>query len=87
MFLCKQCGKCCKLMCHLSKENKWRKLLDRGDGICKYLTETNKCSIYYHRPHICNHEWIYKHRLRNIITYKEYENILNQACKKIRELE
>lgn len=86
MFLCKQCGKCCKLMYHLPNDNKWRKLLDRGDGICKYLTETNICSIYLHRPHICNHKWVYKNKLKNVITYEEFEQILNRACKKIREM-
>lgn len=86
MFVCKQCGKCCKLMQRLPENNKWRNLLDRGDGICKYLTETNICSIYWHRPHICNHKWVYEHELKNSLTYEEFEQILNRACEEIREM-
>jgi Fe-S-cluster containining protein len=28
--------------------------IENNDGVCVYLTNDNKCSIYEHRPVVCN---------------------------------
>lgn len=47
MFRCSACGECCR---HLDKSEIY-KSLDRGDGVCKYLSG-NICTIYKDRPPI-----------------------------------
>jgi len=52
---CTACGMCCR---HPSTV-KWLKEqtgedFDRGDGLCKHLTDDNRCRIYTIRPHGCN---------------------------------
>lgn len=44
---CNKCGACCRIAGKIVPE------LDRGDGVCRWLTETNLCSIYEIRPQIC----------------------------------
>ena len=41
MFKCDKCGECCR---HLDESELYQEI-DRGDGVCKFLTD-NLCSIY-----------------------------------------
>lgn len=45
MFECDSCGLCCM---NIYKSEIYSEL-DRGDGVCKYLSG-NLCSIYENRP-------------------------------------
>lgn len=48
MIKCGNCkAYCCREAPRLMPE------LDRGDGICQFLTSDNKCAIYEDRPLIC----------------------------------
>jgi len=57
MWQCKKCGSCCKILnTHLPKRKEDQlviKELNRGDGICRHLSEDNLCMIYEDRPNIC----------------------------------
>ena len=55
-YECTMCGNCCRHMDWL--EN--MQFLDRGDGVCKHLTETNLCQIYHQRPGLCNGKYVYE---------------------------
>lgn len=48
MFKCDKCGECCR---HLDESELYQEI-DRGDGVCKFLTD-NLCSIYDKRPLLC----------------------------------
>ena len=45
---CQKCGACCKFAGYFIEG------FDRGDKVCKFLTENNICSIYESRPDICS---------------------------------
>jgi Fe-S-cluster containining protein len=53
---------------------------DRGNGVCRYLTENNLCMIYSNRPVICNVEKMYDLYFKNILLQNDYiiENL--NAC-------
>lgn len=79
-YPCKQCGNCCKYV-NLVEEIKH---LDRGDGICKNLTENNLCKIYSNRPNVCNGQYVYEHRYSNI-SVEDFHKMVAIFCKEIRE--
>ena len=81
MFDCKQCGKCCR---HL-KGSEVYKELDRGDGVCKYLSG-NLCSIYDERPLICRVDECYDAVYSEIYTREEYYRLNKEACEYIQKL-
>lgn len=74
MIDCSKCkGTCCR---HVIKE------LDRGDGTCRYFDEeTCNCSIYDHRPDICNTDILFEKYFSNIMTREEYDRRNSEACK------
>ncbi len=79
-FDCKCCGECCKhidLVQDLQKYN-------RGDGVCKYLREDNKCEIYTKRPNICNGKYVYEKYFSDL-TVEEYHNMIRSLCNNLRE--
>ncbi len=69
MWECNKCGACCCLAGFIIKE------LDRGDGVCRMLSENNMCSIYETRPEIC--------RVRKDIYPSEQ---IENACNFLREV-
>lgn len=80
---CDKCGKCCKMFDRLSGINEFE-FLNNGTGECKYLNK-NICTIYNKRPDICNTSWVYEHYYKDDYTWEEYEKILWELCKKIKE--
>lgn len=82
MFQCKKCGACCR---HLSLSPIYAEL-DRGDGICKYLSG-NECSIYEERPLLCNVDKAYDIYFRPYISRAKYYEITKRACDKLIKLE
>ncbi len=80
-FKCQQCGACCK---HLNKIHMLSSY-DRGDGICKFLRNDNKCSIYNNRPLVCRGEYIY-HKYYEGMDVIAYYDMLYDLCNKIRRM-
>lgn len=72
---CSKCNGCC---CHHVIPS-----LDRGDGVCKHLVN-GKCSIYDHRPLICDTDRLYEVFYKNIMTKEEFIKLNLQACEKLR---
>ena len=55
MFICDKCGECCR---HLERSDVYSDL-NRGDGVCIYLTG-DLCSIYEQRPLLCRVDECYE---------------------------
>lgn len=66
---------CCRIAGLILKE------LDRGDGICLYLNENNKCEIYDHRPIICNTDRMYDKYFKDKYTKEEWIELNKRSCK------
>lgn len=75
MFKCDMCGECCR---NLDKSPLYA-ALDRGDGVCKYLTG-NKCSIYDDRPLLCRVDEGYEAFFKDIISLDEYYRLNYESC-------
>ena len=79
---CKGCNApCCRHIGLVSRE------LDRGDGVCRYLTDDSRCSIYADRPAICNTDRIFDRFFRGRITREEFDRINERSCKELRDAE
>lgn len=52
------------------------------DGVCKYLTG-NLCSIYDHRPDICNVDAMYEKRYKSIYSRDEFYELNSYVCKNL----
>ena len=50
MFDCDKCGLCCRNIHKIPQLKEY----DLGNGVCRYLTSNNLCSIYENRPDIYN---------------------------------
>lgn len=79
MFKCDCCGCCCR---HIY-ESELYKDLDRGDGVCKYLTG-NLCSIYENRPLLCQVDECFEIYFSQIITREEYYKLNEIQCKRLK---
>ena len=80
-FKCSQCGECCR---HLDRSELYRDL-DRGDGICRYLTG-NLCSIYETRPLLCRVDESYEAFFSEIYTRDKYYRLNEEACRILKSL-
>ena len=77
---CNCCGKCCQ---HVDKVPALHSLA-LEDGRCKYLDKDNRCSIYYHRPAVCNVRWIYEHFFKPMgVSEEDYYAKTQEACEKL----
>lgn len=59
--------------------------LDRGDCVCKHLTDDNKCDIYDNRPLICSVDRLYESVYKYVMTREEYDELNRQGCIKLKE--
>lgn len=64
-----------------------KKEMDRGDGACKFLTDDNRCSIYDHRPMICNTDMIWNSFFRGRVTREEFDRMNENSCRELRDAE
>lgn len=81
-FPCDACGKCCKNL-HLSAE---LDELNRGDGVCKYLNESdNKCTIYEDRPDICRVDVQYQKHFSTKYTWGQFVQINVAVCNELKK--
>ncbi len=80
-FDCDRCGACCKniRLSNFSAE------LDRGDGVCKYLTAENLCAIYDERPIFCNVDAYYEKFLSDKMSRADFHKINHSACEKLKK--
>lgn len=82
MFQCDCCGCCCR---NLNKSDIYKEL-NRGDGVCKYLSG-NLCSIYEERPLICRVDECYELFFKQEMSVIEYYNINSMMCMQLKEKE
>lgn len=82
MFKCDCCGCCCR---SLNKSDVYLDL-DRGDGICKYLSG-NICSIYNERPLLCRVDECYEIFFKQHMSLEEYYRLNEFECRKLKKLE
>lgn len=78
MFKCDRCGLCCRNL----KNSEMYRMLDRGDGVCKYL-RGNLCSIYEERPLLCRVDDAYELYFKEQYTREEYYKINYEGCERI----
>lgn len=77
IWQCNCCGKCCQ---HVDKVPALQSLA-MSDGRCKYLDSDNRCSIYDHRPPVCNVRWIYEHYFKPLgVSEEDYYAKTQEAC-------
>lgn len=79
MFDCDKCGACCR---HLKGVELYASL-DRGDGICKYMSY-NLCSIYDERPLQCRVDECYDLFFRDHISRDEYYRLNKEMCNQLK---
>ncbi len=82
MFDCDKCGCCCK---NLKKSNLYLEL-DRGDGVCKYLSN-NLCLIYEDRPLLCRIDEYYDKYLYQFMDREEYYFLNKKECLNLKKME
>jgi Fe-S-cluster containining protein len=79
-FQCSQCGACCR------RAGISGFMPDRGDGACIHLTKENMCSIYETRPDLCNMEFLWNKKNKELlfeeqgISKKDYFIENSKAC-------
>ena len=76
---CKRCGNCCRHI-DLVKE---LKDLNRGDGVCKNLTEKNLCKIYKSRPAVCKGKFVYENFYSDM-TVEDFHKMAKKICEELR---
>lgn len=81
-FPCDRCGACCR---HLELSPLYKDL-DRGDGVCKYLSG-NLCSIYETRPLLCRVDDCYTAFFKGQYSLYDYYELNQKACNKIKQLD
>ncbi len=82
MFVCDICGCCCRHL-NLSKEYAF---LDRGDGVCRYLSG-NLCSIYELRPLLCRVDESYQAFFYAVMSRQEYDRLNTEECEQLKRME
>lgn len=81
VFQCDKCGECCRSL----KNSPIYTDLDRGDGICKYLTENNTCGIYENRPLVCRVDEGYEAFFKAVMSKEEYYMLNYNTCRKLKD--
>lgn len=80
-FICNKCGLCCMNL----NNNPIYDELNNGEGVCVYFDRGKKlCSIYDHRPIICNVKLAYFTFFKDEMTYEDYLRVNYEACKKLK---
>jgi hypothetical protein len=74
-FDCSKCGACCRAINTLPQLSSY----DRGDGVCKYLTTGNTCSIYERRPDVCRMDQMHP----AVLTTREWHQRNHRACERL----
>lgn len=80
MFQCDKCGACCR---NIDLSPLYAQL-DRGDGVCRYLSE-NLCSIYDERPLLCRVDESYEKFFAGQMSKEEYYRLNYEACDRLKK--
>ena len=80
-FNCTSCGQCCRNISHISELKKF----DNGNGVCKFLSKTNKCDIYDNRPDVCKIDIMYQKFYVNKISEIKFIELNAEACNTLQE--
>lgn len=78
-FPCSKCGACCRKIGLLAPE------LEGPNGVCKYLSEDNLCTIYPDRPIFCNVDKFYDKYMSDKMSREDFYNLNLAECKKLQE--
>ena len=78
---CDMCGECCK---HVDGVPSMRKFAD-STGRCKYLTDDNRCSIYGHRPNVCNVAYVYEHYFKDRMSEDDFYELTRKSCEQLKK--
>ena len=76
---CDMCGECCRHVGHIPALREFA----REDGSCSFL-EGNLCSIYDHRPPICNVRGIYERFFKGQVPEEVFFEKTAQACAELK---
>lgn len=76
MFSCDKCGLCCRRVGQFAYMHEY----DRGDGVCKHLTDDNLCAIYDSRPDICNTDKMYERVFASKMSREDFDKMNMDAC-------
>ncbi|HBC3533522.1 TPA: YkgJ family cysteine cluster protein [Vibrio vulnificus] len=80
-FPCDACGECCRNV-HASIETKY---LDRGDGVCKNLNNSNGlCEIYDDRPLVCRVQEYYDKQLSKDYEWEIFIEMNVEICEQLK---
>lgn len=79
MFSCDQCGECCR---HINLSPLYHSL-DRGDGVCRYLSGS-MCSIYDTRPLLCRVDESYEAFFAEKLSKEDYYRLNYKVCNKMK---
>jgi Fe-S-cluster containining protein len=77
-FPCTRCGLCCRALKGAPEGCD----LDRGDGVCRYLTGT-LCGIYESRPLVCNVDALYKVRYARTMSWASFVRLNLRVCRNL----
>ena len=80
MFPCDQCGECCRNL----KLYALYADLDRGDGVCRYLSG-NLCSVYEDRPLLCRVDECYERFFREEMDRQQYYDLNRTVCEQLQQ--
>lgn len=76
-FPCTVCGACCRHIAGIAELAGF----DLGNGICKYLDESNNiCIIYANRPQICRIDAMYAAKFAGSYTLEAFYALNLEAC-------
>ena len=75
-FHCGRCGLCCRQIGGIPQLARF----DRGDGVCRHLTDGNLCDIYETRPEVCSVERMYA-RFQAEMGREQYYALMEDACR------
>lgn len=77
MIDCKGCQAYC---CRQVGKFPYMKDYDRGDGVCRFLDENNRCSDYENRPPICNTDVMFERYFSKVMSREAYDKMNSDAC-------
>lgn len=81
MVDCKGCKAYC---CRQVGRFPFMKDYDRGDGVCRFLDENNRCMDYENRPPICNTDVMYERYFSKFMTREAYDKMNSDACNQLK---
>ena len=65
----------------------WGKNMALPNGICKWLDDsTNLCTIYQHRPLICNVDAFYEENYAMVMSREEFYALNRAECLKLQSM-